>query len=157
MHNKKGTTLLVFLMYMVLFSMVTFFICQIITFLIIPSTLAMRKCQSLIALHIATDLFVRDIKTIKNEKDCWKTVTPHELIWNQDGQEVGWLFSHDRLERREKGSASIIAKNITQASFSVEKNKNEITAIELTLHPAFNKEKIVTCFVALAQGNTHEK
>lgn len=157
MVNKKGTSLLTFSVYLMLFSMVTFFMCHLITFMIIPSMKSMRQCQALIALHIATDLFVRDIKTIKEHACEWKITTVHELVWNQDNQDIGWRFCDNRLERKEKGVANIITKGVAQATFVLEKEGEKVTGVELTLKPLANMAKTVTCYVALTQNDTHEE
>lgn len=157
MNNKKGFSLLSFLLYLMLFSLITLFSCHIITFLIIPSLSAMRKTQTIIALHIASDLFVRDIRVMRQGRPCWKLVTPHELIWNHNDCDVGWRFFNHCLERREgtydngwrSSHTSIIAKNVSDAVFLAEKEQEDIRGIELTITPENNKGKHIICCVSL--------
>ncbi|HLC06905.1 MAG TPA: hypothetical protein VJJ26_01830 [Candidatus Babeliales bacterium] len=159
MNNQKGFSLLSFLLYLMLFSLITLFSCHIITSLIIPSLSAMRKCQSIIALHIASDLFVRDIRTKRGCKYDWKLITPHELIWHQDDHDIGWCFSGNRLNRKEgiydkgwkKSTASIIAHGIAQAVFAIEKNNDHIVGIELSLTSQSNPKSPVICYVAILE------
>ncbi len=156
MSHKRGFSLVSFLVYLMLFSLIMLFACHIITSLIIPSSSAMRKCQSLISLHIATDLFVRDIRLLRTADYQWKIIAPHELIWEQNGRNVGWCFSHSRLERREgfydtkwnNSTLSTIAMGI-EAVFRYDKQGDDIMGVELTLIPQWNKKKAVTCYVAL--------
>lgn len=163
MHDKKGFSLISFLIYLLIFSMVTTFICHIITVLIIPSFVSLRKNQSVIAIHIATDCFVRDIKNIKNGHYAWDLISPHELIWQVGNHNVGWSFADNRLERREgiykngwkEVKTSIVAKNLSNALFTVEKINNQIMGITLVLTPlAF--EKTITCYVVVKKQEKHE-
>src|SRR5579872_4896596 len=101
MYNKKGFGLLIFLLYLALFSMMTVFICHVATSLIIPSLQSLRKCQEIINLHIATDLFVRDIRNMRIAQYEWKKTTAHELIWHQKDKDLGWSFGNGALERKE--------------------------------------------------------
>lgn len=160
MHNKKGFSLLSFLLYLVLFSMITFFSCHIIISFIIPSFSAMRKCQSLIALHIASDLFVRDIRMIKGNECEWKLITPHELVWQAKDGDIGWGFVDNRLERKEgmynqgwkSKKTSVVAANIAQVAFVAEKAHDKIIGIELTMKPVFAVKEPIVCYVAVRKG-----
>ena len=160
MYNKKGFSLLSFLLYLIFFTMIMFFSCHIIVSLIIPTLSTMRKCQSTIALHIASDLFVRDIRAIKIHPCHWKLITPHELIWQEGEHDVGWCFSHNRLERKEgvynQGwkdiTISVVAAGIKQATFTIEQYNKEITGIELTLIPMIAQKKPIVCYVAVKRG-----
>jgi hypothetical protein len=157
MHNKKGFSLLSFLLYLMLFAMITFFSCHIILSLIIPSLLSMRRCQSVIALHIASDVFVRDVRA---GIDNWKVTKPHELVWQAGGHDIGWCFTDNHLERNtgmyDKGwkskTTSIVAAGINQAVFSVEKTNKQIMGIEMALMQASAQKKPIVCYVAVKQG-----
>ena len=158
MNNKRGFSLLSFLIYLMLFSMIAFLICNIITSFLLPSLVATRKCKSLIALHIASDLFVREIREMSNKKVySLKCIMPHELIWHTDGRDIGWCFVENRLERKEglyieswkNKKTSIVADGIAQATFVVEKRENQIIGIELTLNPIIDVQKKVICYVAI--------
>ena len=160
MHNKKGFSLVSFLLYLMLFTMIMFFSCHIIVSLIIPSLTSMRKCQSIIALHIATDIFVRDIRAIKAHECVWKLISPHELVWQAGDHDIGWFFANNRLERKEgeyhKGwkhkKSSIVAAHIAQAVFTAEKAKNNnIIGVELIMTPSNDIKKPISCYVAVRQ------
>jgi len=161
MNNKKGFSLLSFLLYLVLFTMIMFFSCHIIVSLMIPSLFSMRRCKSIITLHIASDLFVRDVRAI-NEQSHWKIIAPHELVWRTGDHDIGWSFSHNRLERREgvygerwkSKTTSVVAAGIAQATFTVEKHKGHVIGIELALTPTVAIKKPIICYVAIAQKGT---
>lgn len=157
MRNKKGFSLLSFLLYLMLFTMITFFSCHIVLSLIIPSLLSMRRCQSVIALHIASDIFVRDVRAgIYN----WKVTKPHELVWQVGDHDIGWCFTDNRLERNtgmynqgwKSKTTSIVAAGINQAVFSVEKTNKQIVGIEMVLIPVNAQKKPIICYVAVKQG-----
>jgi len=165
MQYKKGFSLISFLVYLLLFSLVTTFTCHIITTLIIPSFFSFKKTQSVIAMHIATDCFVRDIKNIKEDKHTWNAISPHELIWQVGDHNVGWSFADNRLERREgiykngwkEVKTSIVAKGVASAVFTIEKSGNDITGIELTITPLYAPQKVITCYVAIKKRENNEK
>lgn len=157
MYTKKGFSLLSFLLYLMLFTMITFFSCHIILSLIIPSLRSMRQCQSIIALHIASDLFVRDVRA---GIDDWLLITPQALVWRTGESNVGWCFADNRLERStgvydgkwEGRTTSIVATGITQAIFTVEKTHDWIIGIEMVCTPSIASKKPVTCYVAVKNG-----
>ncbi|HLW73228.1 MAG TPA: hypothetical protein VKR54_04210 [Candidatus Babeliales bacterium] len=157
MCHKKGFSLLSFLLYLVLFTMITFFSCHIIVSLIIPSLASMRTCQSIISLHIASDLFVRDMHAMRELPFYWKLITPQELVWHVDDHDIGWCFSHHRLERKEgiynkewkSKTTSVIVSGIEQATFTVEKAGNEIVGIEMRLTPTVAIKKPIICYVTV--------
>ena len=148
-----------------LFTMITFFSCHIIVSLILPSLTSIRKCHSIVALHIASDLFVRDIRAIDKEKNSWKIINPHELVWASEDHDIGWRFVHNCLERIEgvynqgwkEKTTSIVACGVSQAIFNVEKDKNHIIGIELALTPLCMLKKPIICYVALRQRENYEK
>lgn len=139
--------------------MITLFSCHIIVSFIIPSLSTMRKTQSIIALHIASDLFVKDVHAMKNSFYDWKLMTPHELIWHNDKHDIGWCFSNNSLERKEgvynkkwtNKTTSIVATGIEKLTFTIEKDDNHIVGIELALIPIVNKKEPIICYVALIE------
>jgi hypothetical protein len=157
MHNKKGFSLLSFLVYLMLFSLITFFVCHIIVSLIIPSLKSVRQCQSIMALHIASDLFVRDIHAgIHN----WKVITPHELIWQANESDIGWSCDNNYVKRTtglyngtwENKVTSIVAAGVAEVTFTPEKVRDRIIGVELKLMPKAAQKKPVVCYVAVKPG-----
>lgn len=157
MFNKNGFSLLSFLLYLMLFSIIALCTTHIITSLLLPSLAATRTSKSLIALHIACDLFVRDIREMRNNVHKWHVTAPDELIWNTDSVAIGWHYTENRLERssgiyNNKGwkskKTSIVATGIAQGAFIVEKKEDHIIGIEMTLTPAEPAKKKVICYVA---------
>lgn len=165
MQHKRGFSLLSFLLYLVLFSVVTLCMCHVITMLIIPAFSSLRRTQSIIALHVATDVFARDMQNIKNSVDTWNVMLPHELIWQQDDHNIGWRFHQDRLERREgvykkgwqESKKSIIARGVLSAVFTIERGDEGIMGVELTITPHCAKKKVIACYVSLRKAQHEEK
>lgn len=166
MHHKKGFLLLSFLLYLLLFSLVITSTCYMITALIIPSFLSIKKNQSLIAIHGATDFFVRDIKNMRNAQCVWSVMTPHQLIWQIGDHHIGWFFSDNRLERKEgiykngvwtEVKTSIVAKGLANALFTPQKSSTIVIGIELILTPVLSPQKPVNCYVAVKSEEKHEK
>lgn len=156
MHNHKGFSLLSFLLYLMMFTGMTFFLCHIIASLVVPSLTSIRKSQSIMVLHIASDLFVRDIHAGVSQ---WKLVTPYELIWQSETEDIGWSFSDCYLKRSaglydggwKNKTTSIVAAGVAQATFTPEKYQNHIVGIELMMEPKAQRKPII-CFVAVRKG-----
>lgn len=163
MSKRKGILLVSFLVYLILFSMVTFLINHVITKLVIPSFSSLAKNTSIVALHIASDIFVRDVVKIQEHGCVWKVVSPHELVWQIDDLTLGWYFSENSLKRKEGASSdnwrnvkkSIIAKDLIDTVFIIEKDKEDIIGIELIMKPRYTPEKPIKCYVSI--GKRHEK
>jgi 1,2-phenylacetyl-CoA epoxidase PaaB subunit len=157
MHKKKGFSLLSFLLYLMIFTGMTFFLCHIIASLVIPSLTSVRKSQSIMALHIASDIFVRDIHA---GVDQWKLVTPHELIWQSENRDIGWSFSDFYLKRTtglygvgwKNKTTSIVASGVAKATFTPEKHQGRIVGIELVMESKATQNKPVICYVAVKKG-----
>ena len=156
MRNKKGFSLISFLLYLTLFSMIMLFICHIIVSLIIPSFTNIRHTQSIIAMHVATDIFVRDIHNI-DKSVIWKHTIPTEIIWHTGKQDIGWRLQDTCLERIEgvynngwkDKTVSIVANGIRNIDFTYKKDGPDIKAIELSLLPAASPHKPIICYVAV--------
>ena len=152
MNNKNGFSLLSFLVYLFCFTLVTFFMNQLIISFILPTITTTRQCRSLIALHVATDLFVRDIKNGSHVIHC----SPQELVLHNDARSIGWHISENKLERIEgvydngwkNKKISIVAVGIQSGKFVPEIYKNDIIGVEMTLVPQVNDKKIVVAYVA---------
>lgn len=157
MNNNNGYLVVSFLLYLMIFSLITVFTCHIITSLLLPSFTTNRQCASLIGLHIASDLFVRDIRIMRNGTYAWKRISADELIWQSNGNDIGWLFIRDRLERREgiyhegwsHKKTSIVATGLKKVTFSAKKADNCIVGIEMTLIPVVHRQKPIICYVAV--------
>ena len=154
MNNKNGFSLLSFLLYLMLFSIIALFTTHIITVTLLPSLAATRSYKSLIALHIATDLFVRDIRGIRSKPHTWRHIMPHELIWHTDEHDIGWRYHKNRLERStgtynngwKSKKTAVVAAGIAQGTFTAEYHKNRIIGIEMTLIPEIDPKKEIICF-----------
>src|SRR5579862_5054212 len=154
MYNKKGFSLLSFLVYLMLFSLITFFVCHIIVSLVIPSLKSVRQSQSIMALHIASDLFVRDMHAGIHS---WKLITPHELIWQADEHDIGWSCVDNYVKRTtgvykgtwENKTTSIVAAGVAEITFIPEKAKDRIVGVELKLVSKDTFKKPIVCFAAI--------
>ena len=164
-YIKKGFSLISFLLYLLLFSIITGIICHIITTLIIPSIFSLKKTQSIISMHIASDFFVRDMKNIKNDGCTWKVILPLELIWHTKDYDVGWFFHQNSLQRTEgiynglwqNAKRSVIAKGIANATFTLEKTQDRVTGVELSLIPQSTSRKPIVCYVSLKNKEKREE
>jgi hypothetical protein len=158
MVNKNGFSLLLFLVYLMLFSITALCTTHIITSLLLPSLSETRINKSLIALHIASDLFVRDIREMRNTHYKWHIITPHELIWHSNNLDTGWRYTENRLERTtgvygksgwKSKTTSLVATGITQGTFIVDRDEKGIIGIEMSLISDVAPKKAVVCYGAV--------
>lgn len=152
MNNKNGFSLVSFLVYLFCFTLITFFINHLIISLILPTITATRQYKTLIALHVASDLFVRDFKNGFQ----LILVSPQELIWKNGENNIGWRIAENKLERIEgiynngwkNKRTSIVAAGIQSGKFVPEIYKNDIVGIEMDLVSVANDKKIVVTYVS---------
>ncbi len=157
MNNKNGFSLISFLLYLMLFSIIALFIANIITSLLLPSLTATHTCRSIISLHIASDLFVRDIHHMKGKPYQWKKISQDELIWHTDDHDIGWCCIKKRIERREgiynngwkSKKTSIISSGIKHGTFTVENHHNHIIGLEMSLVSDYAPHKTVIGYASL--------
>ncbi|HSC25123.1 MAG TPA: hypothetical protein VLB80_02800 [Candidatus Babeliales bacterium] len=139
--------------------MIILFSCHSILSLIIPSISAMRKCQSIIALHIASDLFIRDIRAMRKLNNSWKVMNSQKIIWKiDDKHDIGWCFYDNCLVRIEgiydqkwkNKITSIVATELLKSSFNFTRdNNNKAIGIELIMTPMADPKKPIICYAYL--------
>jgi hypothetical protein len=106
------------------------------------------------ALHIGSDLFVRDIHVGVHS---WKHITSHELVWQSNEGDIGWSFVDNYLKRTtgtynegwKNKTTSIVASGVSEATFIVEKAQDRIIGIELKIEPKVVQNKLIICYVAV--------
>jgi hypothetical protein len=159
MKNNGGFSLLSFLLYLMIFSLTTVFICHILSSLIIPSLIATRKYAALISLHIATDSFIRDFRLLQqNKAGSLRRASDQEILFNDGSKDIAWRINNNTLERIEgtfstkwkEKTVSIIATNIYQGSFIIKEDRNSIE-IELIIIPACDHNYVVTAYKAIVK------
>jgi len=156
MDKKNGFSLILFLLYLFLFSSITVCICTIFTSLVLPTITNTRQCRSLMALHIASDLFFNDIQQAKKSSIVWQKTTDNEIIWSNKDVSIGWKIDKNTLKRKEgiyslekwkKATTCVIADRMEYGKFRIEKHNGIIMALSCSL--AITQDKIVECYVAL--------
>ena len=60
---------------------------------------AMSVMRSPMHLACALDMFVRDVRMAPSSAHAWKKVTDDELIWQGNGQDIGWHIFQGMLWR----------------------------------------------------------
>jgi len=160
MKYNAGFSLIIFMIYLLLFSLIVVLTTSIISTLFIPSLASVHKCNFLIELHIAQDLFVGDVRKIESAKSL-KSINSHELTWCNEKTDICWRFNNNRLERVEenrtdvksKKNTSIVASGISEATFTIEKS-NMNTSVELLLTPKYDQSLVVRSYCTLRTGLT---
>jgi len=128
-----------------------------ITQFIFPSLQSIRSNKEKLTLHIALDLFVKEIRmcTIKQ----WKETTIDSIIWNNGKQDIGWRFNKNKLERIQgiyntngnwkKSKTSIIVLNINKIEFHFKYINQKIVGIESIITGNDGTQKSIHSFVAI--------
>lgn len=164
MQCKKGFFLLSFLLYLVFFSIAAACICHMISFVVIPSIIDTYKYSEIIALHVATDRFIRDIRIAQQNKIyIQKKVTSQKIIFNNGEKDIKWCIKDNKLERCEgvydkkwiKKNKSIIAKNIAIGTFII-KNNPKMVEFELSFSPMIDVKYTINSYVSIVLNKNNE-
>lgn len=158
-HHKAGFSLVLFLVYILIFSLISCGICHMIVAIVLPSLHQRRQYQSLLLLESALDLFIRDIRM--NRKNQWKILEQHKIAWNDGQKDIEWHYDDKKIERIEgiyehkwkKKYTSIIATNLAKASFSYHHNDGRLSGITITVIQAGGYKEPVTHYVAVLPKN----
>src|ERR1041384_3580253 len=97
MKNKGGFSLIVFLFYLTLNSIIIVCICSTVVKCVLPSLQLCSLYQKQLGLHIALDAFVKEIRTCKIVE--WKSIASDSIVWNNGENDIGWRYHKNRLER----------------------------------------------------------
>ena len=132
MGEKKGFLLLSFLLYQLLFTLLTLLCFDWALTSFTTYTLRARRSTIVISAYIAHDLFVRDIRMAPLDMKKWKKISSSEIIWYHNNRDIGWCYKNKKLIRSEghynkqldrwhKKINSIAAQHINTLIFTVNK------------------------------------
>ena len=132
MGNKKGFLLLSFLLYLLLFTLLTGLCFNWALTSFTTYTLRARRSMAVTNAYIAHDLFIRDIYMAPLNIKEWKKISSSEIIWHYNNQDIGWCHKNKKLIRSEgyynkqtdrwhKKINSIAAQHINSLIFTVKK------------------------------------
>lgn len=128
--QRSGFMLIEFLVYLLLFSIITLAATGMVARLWIPTMHYTKKQTCRIDLITAYDCLSYDIKKAKSERKFWKMINPNCLIFPVSEQDVGWLVQNGNLVRIEgtfnmkegmwsNPVKSLIVKDIQSIAFDV--------------------------------------
>jgi len=155
--KKEGFLLLSFLLYLLLFTLLTTLCFDWALASFTTYTLRARRNAIVINAYIANDLFIRDVHMAPLDIKEWKKISPSEIIWHYNNQDIGWCYKDKKLIRSEghynkqlgtwyKRINSIAAQHINTLTFTVKK--------QLISDRPIIKNITVECIIA-DQGYTH--
>ena len=132
MGTKKGFLLLSFLLYLLLFTLLTLLCFDWALTSFTTYTLRTRRSMAVTNAYIAHDLFIRDIHMAPLDIKEWKKISSSEIIWHYNNQDIGWCHKNKKLIRSEgyynkqadrwhKKINSIAAQHINTLTFTVNK------------------------------------
>jgi hypothetical protein len=154
--TKTGFSLIAFLLYLALSTLIVTCIYNAIAQFFLPSLCSIRKYKELLSLHIMADLFIKEIR--HNTLKQWKETTSHLVVWNNGAEDIGWQCNENKLERIQgiyehgkwkKKRTSMVGLGLDTATFFFEYKEGKIIAIELVLAGVYDSQKIVRSYVAI--------
>ena len=132
MYKKKGFLLLSFLLYLLLYILLTTLCFDWVLASFTTYTLRARRNAVVINAYTAHGLFIRDIHMAPLDVKEWKKISSSEVIWHYNNQDIGWCHKDKKLIRSEghynkqsdtwhKKINSIAAQHINTLTFAVTK------------------------------------
>jgi hypothetical protein len=123
--------LIEFLVYLLLFSIITLATTGMVARLWIPTMHYTKKQTCRIDLITAHDCLAYDIKKAKSERKFWKMISSNRLIFPVSDHDIGWLMQNGNLVRIEgtfnlkegiwnNPVKSLIVKDIQSITFDVQ-------------------------------------
>jgi len=130
--KKRGFLLLSFLLYLLLFTLLTTLCFDWALTSFTTYTLRARRNMIVVDAYIAHDLFARDVHMAPLDIKEWKKISSSEIIWHYNNQDIGWCYKDKKLIRSEghynkqsntwhKKINSIAAQHINTLTFTVNK------------------------------------
>ena len=132
MGKKEGFLLLSFLLYLLLFTLLTTLCFDWALTSFTTYTLHAQRNMVVVNAYIAHDLFIRDVHMAPLDVKEWKKISSSEIIWHCNNQDIGWCHKNKKLIRSEghynkqadrwhKKINSIAAQHINTLTFTVKK------------------------------------
>jgi hypothetical protein len=156
MKNNSGFSLIMFLFYLTLNSMIICCLCSIIVTCVLPSIRVSSLYHKELGLHLALDVFVREIRSSKIVE--WKLVTADTFIFNNGENDIGWRCYKNKFERIvgtyihnhwQKRRINVIAQGVSKVMFSYDFIHEKIIGIECILTNKDQTEKTINSYVAV--------
>jgi len=131
-NKKKGFLLLSFLLYLLLFTLLTALCFNWVLTSFTTYTLRVQRNRAVINTYIAHDLFIRDVHMAPLDTKKWKKISSSEIIWHYNNYDIGWCYKNTKLIRSEghynkrsdtwhKKIGSIAVQHIDSLIFTVNK------------------------------------
>ena len=127
-----------------------------ISYFIVPSLRSIQLYKEQISLHMALDLFVKEIRA--SVVTQWQEIAADSIIWSDQEKEVGWQYQNGRLERIQgiykdgvwkKRRTSVIAINIHFLAFRYDIVAEKLVGIEVVLTGSRCLQKPVRGYVGI--------
>jgi hypothetical protein len=156
MKHKQGHSLVSFLLYVLLSSLIVCLMFHSISYFIVPSLRSIQLYKEQISLHMALDLFVKEIRV--SAVTQWQEIAADSIIWSEQEKSIGWRCINNRLERIQgiyksgdwkKRRSSVVATHIHSLLFRYDIIAEKLVGIEIVLTGSHCLQKPVRGYVGI--------
>lgn len=147
---KNGFTLIEFIIYLMLFSIIVLLTSQWLVLSVGPLQKNNNILRDIVSLHTAHDVFMRDMISAPSHIDQWLERNSDLLIWRKNSTHIGWQIKNNRLIRISgnydgsqwhKKTQSLIAHNL-DAVFTLHIVQDHVDLIQCDLATKKDNQKV---------------
>lgn len=135
--------LLEFSIYLVLLALLLTLLSLLIGLMSVKIEKVCSTMGSSIDIHIAYDLFVKDVHTAPIHKNAWHEYSSDHIQWAWPDQTIEWFIKEKDLIRVQKflnstqgAQNTLICSNIGVAKFTITTHRNLVTFVQIELQNA---------------------
>ncbi len=148
MKKRKGVTIIEFLVYLAIFSLIIMISMDWIVRLWQTCLFYSKKRVCLVNLSAAHDMLIRDLQNAPSSAANWKMKTTSQLIWTASTKkDICWMYENNTLVRIEgsynekkkqwkKKTKNLVASSIKKANFTC-KEEGQIGYVDFTIADAY--------------------
>jgi prepilin-type N-terminal cleavage/methylation domain-containing protein len=149
--KHSGFTLIEFLVYISLFSIVVLLVNQWVAMSLLPTQKSMKRMRSVSSLHAASEVLTRDVHAGSQEEQKWYIIEDQKIAWQINQSGICWEIRDNLLFRSEgsfnngifnKNSENLVGQNI-DGSFLIKKKHGKIRAVECLLRDGNEQVTII--------------
>jgi len=149
--KHSGFTLIEFLVYISLFSLIVLLVNQWVAMSLVPMQQSMKRMRSVSSLHSACEVLVRDIHAGSQAEKKWPILENQKIAWKLKQGALCWEIRDNSLFRSEgnfnngtftKKNENVLSQNIN-GLFLIKRNRGIVQVIECSLNNGNERITIV--------------
>ena len=142
--DKKGSSLVEFIIYLVLFAWITYLAFAWSTRIIVQHIAKYQQCSQRIACFLVYDALLKDLVSAKQQSFEWNAVSSHELFFATPTKTIAWQIDATGIARTEGIYNSVTKKwiaakkahfgsDITLFKYTLEQKNYDIVRVMFTV------------------------